>query len=183
MPKRLGVQPEPCRDCFHAPRIRTADPGSELDQLPDRHLQRRRQLRHEADLAQHLATVLARVQIIDADLALTDIFPEQTADQRGLAGPVGADQGDAMSALDGEVDALQNGLATKAFADLLETDHRAFSSPLNLKLSELVGQTSTQRPQRVQSAPMSVVSPVARPRMVTSSTCGTMQIFRQSPSW
>jgi hypothetical protein len=44
--------------------------------------------------------VLARVQIIDTDLALTDILPEQAADERGLAGPVGADEGDAMSALD-----------------------------------------------------------------------------------
>ena len=66
---------------------------------------------------------------------------------------------------------------------IADTHHSTLARPLNCEFSEPVGQMSTHRPQRVQSAATSTRGSSARPLMVTSSTCGTRQTLRQSPSW
>ena len=179
------VQPQMAGHLRHPRRIGAADPGGEGQELAHRHAQGGRQLRHEADLGQDLFAVCARVQAIQGDQALAMVFPQQTADEGGLAGAVGADEGHPVPPLDLQVDAPEDGLAAEALDDLFENNHAGYktlSRPLTLKLKELVGQMSTHRPQRVQSAPMSVVRSRARPRMVTSRTWGTRQMARQSPS-
>jgi hypothetical protein len=93
----LDVEAEAQRQRGDALRVGAAQRGGEADQLADRHLQRRRQLRHEADLRQHLGAVRARRPPVDGDLAFMGVLAEQAADQRGLAGAVGADQGDALA--------------------------------------------------------------------------------------
>ena len=58
----------------------------------------------------------------------------------------------------------------------------SLDSPLISKLSDPVGQVSTHRPQRVQSGPIGISVSTARPLITVSSTWGTRQTLRQSPS-
>jgi hypothetical protein len=136
--------------------------AAKLDQLADRHLQRRRQLRHETDLAEHLRALRGAGEAVDGDLALDGVLAEQAADQRRLAGAVRADQRDALAEPDLEVDAVEHAvLALEGLADVCRSGssgatlfRAACSRPLTSKTSEPVGQTSTHRPQRVQSGPI-----------------------------
>ena len=104
-------------------RIGAAQRGGKIDQLADRHFQRRRQLRHEADAAQHFGTVAARIEAVDGDLAIMRVFAEQAADQGGFAGPVGADQGDTFAESDIEADAIEDTGAAECLGDVVELDH------------------------------------------------------------
>ena len=231
--KALHIQAQVSGDRDHPRRIGLADPGGEGQELAHRHAQGRRQLGHETDAGQDPLPLLAGIEPIDGHPALIVVLPQQAADKGGLAGAIGADERDAVAALDLQVDALEDGLAAEALNQLFKMDHEApvppppplplvgerslergavsrgnpflpspprgggaggegvsqswqhqstLSSPLTVKLRESVGQISTHRPQRVQSAPMSVSTVRARPRMVTSRTWGTMQMARQSPS-
>ena len=66
------------------------------------HLQRRRQLRHEADALQHVRASRPRVEALYANDAIRDKFAEDAADQRGLAGAIGADQRAALAGRDAQ---------------------------------------------------------------------------------
>ncbi len=69
-----------------------AQGSRELEQLAHRHLEGRRQLRHEANHAQHFGALVAWVAAIDLHRAVMDVFAQQTTDQRGFAGTIGANQ-------------------------------------------------------------------------------------------
>ena len=134
-------------------------------------------------MLENFGTLLSRVLAIDAHLPQTLVFTQQAADQRGLAGAIGAHQRNPVAPVDVQVDAVEHPVALKLLGNLLETYHQSRSpSPLNLKVSELVGQASTQRPQRVQSAPISTSRPRARPLMTVFRTWGTRHTLRHSPS-
>jgi hypothetical protein len=124
----IDIEPEALGDVVDALRVGAAQRRRKIDQLADRHLQRRRQLRHEADGAEHRRAVAARVEAVDGDLALVGVFAEQAADQGGLAGAVRADQRDALAEADIEADAVEHAGAAEGFGDVLnwimEPDYR-----------------------------------------------------------
>ena len=123
--KALHIQAQVSGDLDHPGRIGLAHPGGEGQELAHRHAQGRGQLGHEADAGQDLLPLLAGVEPIDAHPPLIVVFPQQTADEGGLAGAIGADERDAVAALDLQVDALENGLAAKALNQLFKMDHEA----------------------------------------------------------
>jgi hypothetical protein len=117
------VEPEAPGDRVDALRIGAAQRGREVDQLADRHLQRWRQLRHEADRAENRRAVAARVEAINGDRAIVGVFAEQAADQGCFAGAVGADQCHPLTEFDIEADAVEHAGAPEVFDDRLKLDH------------------------------------------------------------
>ena len=143
----FDIEPETPGDGVNALRVGAAQRGGKIDQLAHRHLQRRRQLRHEADVAEHRRALAARVEAIDGDLAVVGVFAEQAADQRGLAGAVGADQRDAFAEPDVEVDAVEHAGAPEVFDDVLEPDHGARftgAAPSDLESQSKIKQPKNQ---------------------------------------
>jgi hypothetical protein len=67
--------------------------------------------------------VRARGEAVDGHLALVGVFAEQAADQGGLAGAVGADQGDALAQPDVEADAVEDAVALEGLGDVFEVNH------------------------------------------------------------
>ena len=62
----------------------------------------------------------ARRMALDGDRAVVGVFTEQAANQRGLAGTVGTDQGDTLAEPDLEVDAVEHAGAAEGLGDVLE---------------------------------------------------------------
>jgi hypothetical protein len=120
---RTDLQPQPCGDLVHTRAGRAAQGGGEVDQLADRHLQGRRQLRHEAHQAEHARALAPRVQAGDPHLAFVRVLAQQAADQRGLAGTVAADQGHAFALGQRQVEIVEHAHAAEALAQALELDH------------------------------------------------------------
>ena len=106
-------------------RISVAQRGGEVDQLADRHLERRWQLRHEADGAEYRRPVASRVEAVDGDFTVVRVFAEQAADQGGLAGAVRANQGNPFAKSDIEADAVEHARTAEVFDDVIELDHGA----------------------------------------------------------
>ncbi len=70
----IEIEAEALAHFLHAGRLAVADVRGEAHQLTDGHLEGRRQLRHEADAAEDLLAVRARVQPVHGHLALADIL-------------------------------------------------------------------------------------------------------------
>ena len=112
---RCQIEAQALCQFMNASRVCVAQCCGEVDQLRHRHFQRRRQLRHETDRPQHCRALLARITPLDGDLAVEGIFAQQAADQRGLAGAVGADQCNALGQSDLEADVVEYARLAKAF--------------------------------------------------------------------
>ena len=81
-------------------------------------------------VARHLADILAEIAdghaSLDRDLALVGEFLRGgEAEQRGLAGTVGADQADLLALEQGRLRLDENDLMAVLLADIVETNHDA----------------------------------------------------------
>ena len=127
MAKTRDIEAKPCCNLGDVVGLRAAQRRDIADQLSDRHLQRRRELWDEADMTQHLGAVVPRVATDEADVAVARVLAQQAANQCGLAGAVGTDQGYTLAACDLQVEALQDVAPAEAFAQIADLDHKAFS--------------------------------------------------------
>jgi hypothetical protein len=80
-------------------------------------------LRHVAQPPPHGLALLVRVQAVDLDLPVVAQQAQQALDGRGLAGAVGAPQGQRLLRLHAEAQVVHSRELAEAFGEVGEVDH------------------------------------------------------------